>query len=75
MKQLEDERTRAARLEKALREAIWNKKSIIVLKAQEDEASSDKQVEAYESRALPLEIWRLLEFSNQIIQEKNDQIQ
>lgn len=35
MKQLEDERSRAGRLEKALREAIWNKKSVIVLKGEE----------------------------------------
>ena len=37
MKQLEDERARAARFEKALREAIWNKKKVLALKIEDTE--------------------------------------
>ena len=55
MKQLEDERARASRFEKALRQAIWNKKKVLTLKTQEEEnTSSDKSVEAYEIRAISL---------------------
>lgn len=65
MKQLDDERARASRFEKALREAIWNKKKVLTLKTSEEEVvSSDKSIEAYESRAITLETYRLLEFSN-----------